>query len=314
MISICLLRFPSSSYGNLTTMKFLSIPLALLGGLLPLHSQENIPLKWELEIPGPVSDGTRAEPALKSEPIDFKVLTSQTQRMEVTEAPEMPDLPPIEGTINVTVQMVADPGLPDPPPPLPELPPNDPAVLARMEELRKNHRGTELVFLSATVYDHSRTLLRIYPSGKIEGEITAWSNIDFSHFCGFSLFRVKSPDGRIQDIGLLMGIGNTDTYQTRKRLARAKQGHYQEPEIPEMPDLAVGGPSFVVIEGQKDGEAMTTLIQTHELYRKEGARMEEAYLAREKAHAERHAYLLANPPKPEDIVIRFWQRDQSDRK
>ncbi len=295
-------------------MKFLSIPFSLLVGLFPLHAQEQIAPKWDVEIPGPLSDGKSSEPAPKPEPIDFKVLTSQTQRMEVTEAPEMPDLPPIEGTIKVTVQMVADPGLPDPPPPLPELSPDDPAVIAQMQEFQKNYQRTDILFLSASVYDHSRTLLTIYPNGRVEGKITAWSNIDFNHFCGFSLFRVKSPDGRIQDIGLLMGIGNTDTYQTRKRLARQKQGHYQEPEIPEMPDLAVGGPSFVVIEGQKEGEAMTTLIQTHELYRKEGTRMEEAYHAREKAYAERHAYLLANPPKPEDIVIRFWQRDQSDRK
>lgn len=92
-----------------------------------------------------------SEPAPKPEPIDFKVLASRTQRMKVTEAPEMAGLPPIKGTINVTVQMVKDPGLPDPPPPLPALPPDDPLVIARMKELRENYHGPELVFLSATV-------------------------------------------------------------------------------------------------------------------------------------------------------------------
>jgi hypothetical protein len=81
------------------------------------------------------------------------------------------------------------------------------------------------------------------------------------------------------------------------------------PEIPDMPDLADGGPSFVVVEGDEESPAMDTLEQLHDLYRKEGARMEEAYHARVKARAVRKAYLLANPPVPEDVLIRVWKRD-----
>ena len=91
-------------------------------------SGEEFTTKWDVEIPGPIADGTPAAPAPKPELIDFKVLRSRTSRMDVTEAPEMPDLPPITGTINVTVQVVEDPNLPDPLPPLPSLPPDDPAV------------------------------------------------------------------------------------------------------------------------------------------------------------------------------------------
>jgi hypothetical protein len=206
--------------------------------------------------------------------------------------------------------MVEDPGLPDPPPPLPATPPDDPAVIARMTELREKYRGTELIFVSATVYDHSRTLLRIYPNGNFEGEISAWTNIDFNHFCGFSSYRIKESDGTFSDRGLLMGIGNADTHRMHQRHAR--QGHdYHEPEIPELPDLAVSGPSFVVTEGLKDGEAMDTLSQVHELYRKEGTRMKLAFHAREKAQAERKAFLLAHPPAPRDVSVQFWKRDPS---
>ena len=116
--------------------------------LVSLHclQAQYSPPAWDVEIPGPISDGTRAEPAPKPEPIDFRVLTSNTRQIDVTEAAEMPDLPPIQGRINVTVQMVEDPGLPDPPPALRATAPDDPAVIARMEALRKNYRGTELVF------------------------------------------------------------------------------------------------------------------------------------------------------------------------
>ena len=59
---------------------------------------------------------------------------------------------------------------------------------------------------------------------------------------------------------------------------------------------------------------MNTLAQVHDLYRKEGVRMEEAFQAREKAHAERKAYLLANPPVPGDVTIRFWKRPPSPKR
>ncbi|MGL4398854.1 MAG: hypothetical protein ACRCXD_03215 [Luteolibacter sp.] len=290
-------------------MKFLPVSLALLGGVLSSRGEEAAP-HWDVEIPVPIADGTPSPPTPKPEPIEFEVLTSRTKRMLVTEAPEMSDLPPIKGTINVTVQMVKDPGLPDPPPPLPVLPPSDPAVLARMEELRKHYRGTELVFFSATVYDQSRTFLRIYPNGNLEGHIIAWSNVNFNHFSGFSTFRVKNSDGTFRDYGLLMGVGSVETYQMRQRLARHGQS-FDRPEIPELPDLATSGPSFVVTEGQTDGEAMNTLSQIHDLYRKEGVRMEAAFHAREKAYSERKAYLLANPPVPKDVAVQFWKRSKS---
>jgi hypothetical protein len=268
--------------------------------------------KWDVEIPVPLTDGTPSPPAPKPEPVDFEVVTSRTTRMDVIEAPEMPELPPVTGTINVTVQLVEDPQLADPPPPLPALPPTDPAVLARLAELRQKHRATKLVFLSATVYDHNRTFLRIYPNGRADEALTAWSNLDFNHFGGFSTYRVKDgQDGTTYDFGLLMGISGIDTRRW-KAMAEARGIAYKGPripEIPEMPDLTSGGPAFVVVEGDAKSPAMDTLEQIHDLYRIEGERMEAAYHAREKARAERKAYLLAHPPQPEDILIRFWQRD-----
>jgi hypothetical protein len=293
-------------------------PSSALPGIFVLFwisclSAQEVATKWDVEIPGPITDGTPSPPPPKPEPIDFKVLNSRTTRMDVKESPEMPELPPITGTINVTVQIVQDPNLPDPPPPLPALPPDDPAVIAKLAELAEKYRGTELVFLSATVYDQNRTFLRIYPNGRVDGSVTAWSNLDFNHFCGFSTYRVKdAEDGTLYDFGLLMGIGGIDTRRW-KEMAEARGIEYKGPEIPEipeMPDLADGGPSFVLVEGDKASPAMDTLEQIHDLYRKEGARMEEAYHARVQARAERKAYLLANPPKPEDLTVRFWKRDR----
>jgi len=217
----------------------------------------------------------------------------------------MAGLPPVTGTINVTVQVVEDPNLPDPVPVLPALPPDDPAVIARFEEFSEKYRGTELVFLSATVFDHNRTLLRIFPNGKVENEIKAWSNLDFNHFCGFSNYRVTNDeDGSFYECSIMMGIGNETTdHDPESPLQRVGL------EIPKLPDFVEGGPAFILVEGKADSPAMNTLEQIHDLYRVEGVRMEQAYHAREKAHAERKAYLLANPPVPEDVTVRFWKRE-----
>ena len=64
-------------------MKFLPIPLALLGGFLTLRGQDPAAPKWDVEIPEPISDGTLSLPPPEPEPIDFKVLTSHTQRIQV---------------------------------------------------------------------------------------------------------------------------------------------------------------------------------------------------------------------------------------
>jgi hypothetical protein len=270
-------------------------PLALLRG-------EEVSADMEAQIPGSISDGTLSEPAPKPEPIPFEVERGITRRVHVVESPEMPGLPAPEGTINVTVQLVKDPGLPDPPAPLPALPPDDAAVVARMGELTEHYSETQLIFVSAMVYDHSRTYLRCYPSGGGDKkEISAWSNLDFNHFSGFATYRVKGADGELREYGLVMGLGNED----------AKQRTEQDfPAIPLLPDLATGGPAFVITEGDgNDREAVALIEGMHDLYQVEGARMEAAYHARIKAYEERKAYLLANPPKPKDVTVRFWKRN-----
>jgi hypothetical protein len=93
-----------------------------------------------------------------------------------------------------------------------------------------------------------------------------------------------------------------------RRLAKKAGGEYQEPGIPVLPDLAAAGPAFAVVEGDHDNPAMDVLEQLHDLFRKSGGILKEQYLAREKARAERKAYLLANPEKPKDVTIRVWRR------
>jgi hypothetical protein len=296
-------------------MKSHPIALALLAGILPVVGQEPAPA-WNVEIPPPIVVEVPAQAAEEPEPIEFEVLSSRTKEVFVSKAAEMPDLPPIEGTIKMTVQRVANPGLTDPPPPLPSLPPDDPAVIARLQELRETYRGTDLVFLSASVHmenrdaQEARTLLRIYPNGQVGKVVVAWSNVNFLHLTGQGGYRVNYGDGTQQDVGILMGIRPWYTETVRRMAERAAQAgrEYHEPEIPELPDLATAGPDFLVIEGDDDSPAMDVLEQLHDLFEGSGKKLKDQYVARELARAERKAFLLANPPKPKDVTVRVWRR------
>ena len=288
----------------------LSFALALFAGILPVTGQEaaqEVP-EWDVEIPGPIADGTPAEPREKPAPIPFNVRESRSFQRYVKEAPPMPGLPDVSGTINITVQLVDDPKLPDPPPPLPALPPEDPAVAARIKELQREHRGTELAFVSCQVVDRRRSLLRVYPTGDPDNAVVAISNIDFNHFSGWAIYRVNHTDGTTEDVGLVMGISNENSGRMEEWATHAGLD-YKPRIVPELADIEVSGPAFAIVDGKADSRAVKILQQAHSLYRSSGKTLEEAYLAREKAQAERRAYLRANPPKPDDISVQFWKRN-----
>lgn len=217
----------------------------------------------------------------------------------------MDGVPPVTGKINITLQVVQAPDLPTPPPE-PPAPPTTPEVQAQLQEALPTHQTSRLVFFSASVYDNSRTYLRICPNDPVGGEVTAWSNLDFNLFRSCPSYRVRNSDGSSQDVYLVMGIGDIQTAAMQNLAARTGR-QYEQPTIPPLPDLAANGPAFQLIAGSEESPAMDTLEQLHDLFRKEGVRMAAEYAARQEAEAERRAELLANPSKPADVTIRYWK-------
>jgi hypothetical protein len=285
-------------------------PFLLCGGNESVEVR-TAPATTVASIPIPIPDGTISLPPVPVEMPDFQKVSTQVKRLEVVEPPAMAGLPPVEGTITQTVHLVEDPKLPDPPPPLPPLPVDDSQVKERLAELAANHRESSILYVSATVYDRSRTLLRCYPSGRTEQEITVWSNIDFNHFCGIGSFEAEDAAGEIRSYVLLMAVGNEDT----KLRAEFPTKHDREYELPAIPDLPDGEPAFVIADdassalGALDASSIRTIADLHALYRTEGPRMAVAHAKRTKAEEARRAFLLANPPKPKDRTVHFWQRD-----
>jgi hypothetical protein len=262
------------------------------------------PETTQATIPDAISDGA---PTSVPEPVakpDLVIQSTQVKQMEVVEPPELPELPPVRGTKNLTVHLVDDPGLPDPAPPASPSD-DDPQVEALPAEMSANHPETRIVFVSATVYDHKRTLLTCHPAGVSSREITVWSNLDFNHFQGFPTFEATGADGEVRSYALLTCVGNGTAANLREQQTAGETT--EEPAIPALPD---DKPAFVIQTESPDPESVTLIEDLHALYRAEGTRMAEACAAREKAREERKAFLLANPPKPKDVTVHFWKREQ----
>jgi hypothetical protein len=216
----------------------------------------------------------------------------------VKESPEMIGLPAPEGMMNLKVELVNKPELEELPP-LPLLEAEDPAVVARVSEISKEYPDTKLLLVSASVYNNSVTEFRIQANEPDAKEIAGWSNIDFKHFSGFANYQVKGDDGVLRTYGLIMSVGDM-------------VGRVPSVKIPMLPHLTTSGPAFVLTEGDISDPNTKEIIEgIHTLYKVEGKRLAEAHRKRTQAYEERKAYLLANPPKPKDVTVRFWNRDSS---
>lgn len=288
----------------------LGIPIVVFSGAI---AEGQVPAE-ELRFP-PVTTIARLSfvpednPAIKTPPApilkpDFEIEDAWVRRMHVVEPPEQPGLPQPEGEISLTVRTVADPGLPDPPKPVATQFTEDPEFNERLVEWNADHHDIRLAFVSATVYDHSRTRLTVHLNGDMEKTVTVWSNLDFNHFTGFGSFVASDCSGEVRNYALLMGIGNEDTV-LRRRVLEGRGFDYEEPEIPTIPD---GPPAFVIETIDPTPNTLTLIEDLHALYRSEGPRMAEIRAARDAAYQARKSELLANPPKPKDITIHFWKR------
>jgi len=242
------------------------------------------------KIIGPVADGTPPpEPPPRPMP-DVKVLNTVVRH---------------EGGRTITMNRVEPPDLPELPPPVPPPDLSDPKVQEWLAKMRENARETRMAFVSATVYDHERTLLRWWLPGDPPKNFEAWSNIDFNHLCGFGSYEFEGVE-----YALLMGIGNMDTEKWRQIMAN----YGRTLELPESPELPVDRPAYLVTDGDTtDEDGMAIMEGLHHLYAREKDQLAAAYEARVQARIEREAYLKAHPPKPMDTVIHFWRRPREAR-
>lgn len=145
------------------------------------------------------------------------------------------------------------------------------------------------MFISATVVDQQATLLRWWHEGT---EYRAWSNADWMILTGFSDF-VK--DGHHYTALLMAGRIHSEPLPP--------ESPYRIPaNFPEQPG------TFILTQGDPaDDRAISGISALHEIYLNDYARLAAAYDLRERRRIEREAYLRANPPVPEDVVLHYWK-------
>ena len=269
----------------------------------------------ETAVIGIICDGAPTPPAPERKLPDLVVKNTTTKKIMREEPSGVPGLQPVRKKVMLTKHLVEDPHLPEPPPPPPPADMTALAPIDQMVQFGTDGSEPQSVFVSATVYDHQRTLLRWHPNGRPEAEMTAWSNIDFNHLCGISEYMYNG-----RRFSLMMGIGDESTAplgignENTAEMAGAAQENGSEYHPPVFPTLPTTGPDFVVTEGDTgDAQAMEIITGLHKLYKVEGARLKVAYEAREQARIEREAYLRKHPPQPKDVTTWVSEPKRIDR-
>lgn len=239
---------------------------------------------------GPISDGSPSAP-LKPQP---KIETTPEDILE-TKVREL------DGR-KITIQKVTPVELPqetEPKQPVKQTAEQRAAWEARRQQMKK----TEHLFLSTSVYlslrypGGVRTLFR-WESKDRKRQFEAWSTVDATWMTGFANFQTSTTI-----YSIFMGCSSLDV--DRLELLYASRGRgFKLPLVPEIPQ---GDAQFVVTKGNPSPEELAPILAIQNLYKTEGEKLRLAHEGRIRAQKEQEAFLKANPPKPQDIVIRYWR-------
>jgi hypothetical protein len=224
-------------------------------------------------------------PALLSEPTDGSASSELEVSAAFRPAAVEETTVHIEGGRAITIQRLAlDPGDPVIPVVKPAAPPASDLPLPTLNAPEASV-PSYLFLLSATVYPGPLSFLN-WTHHFTDGttcNVSGWSNIDFNHLSGFSSF--LATDG--QEHSFIMSIGNeADSPATA-------------------PSFATTAPTFIPDQQNLPAEALVIVDSLHKLYAIEHHKLAAAHATRVQAEAAQAAELLANPPQPKDLIIRY---------
>lgn len=117
----------------------------------------------------------------------------------------------------------------------------------------------------------------------VSEEYSGWSNVDFNHFSGFNAF--LGTDEKRHNFILAVANGGSD-------------GDLRPPSF------RTKDPTFIP-DGKIPARELVPILSLHKLYEKEALRLAAAHAGRERARLAKEAEILANPPQPQDLTIRY---------
>ena len=179
----------------------------------------------------------------------------------------------------------------------------------QVAELRAESQiQTDHFIVSATIYNNRATFLRFWSIvGEQQTVHECWSNIDWNHLTSISSL-TSSFEDREERFTYVLIPGNVSLQELRE--ARRRDRSIQVPRIPrELPRYRNGGARYVMVsdeasEGRE--EALDFMEAIHAHYDAERRNLRTTYQQREAQKTAIAKELKENPPKPEDITIRFW--------
>lgn len=243
------------------------------------------------------------QPILLSDPPDGSEVSAPQVRAVFAPAEVLETTVTHQGGRNIIVQRLAlDPN--DPIQPVFPAQHPVPTVLTEPTEFLEPTEATEFLenqaaeipdaspsyfpVLSATVYPGPRTFLSWshYFADGTSREFSGWSNIDFNHITGInSILRTDGSEHAFE-----MGISTE--------------------EIPaeNVSVFATNAPTFIPDQTDIPAEALILVDSLHKIYATESEKLAAAHAGREAARLAEEAEeaeLLANPPPPKDLIIRY---------
>ena len=188
-----------------------------------------------------------------------------------------------------------------PPPPAPLVAPMPvpkvPELSAQeLEALRqRDAKRHEVLFFSATVYDHQITEL-CWTEG--DRKWRAFSNIDFQYLNGMGEIETANA------IYTLLPAFDTGTAEALAERTR---------DFPQLALLPTNRSAWLLAEspGQENTPEMTAWDAIHTYYDAHRQELIQAHAQREAAKAERERQLRENPPAPKKKVISFWKKNSA---
>jgi hypothetical protein len=222
------------------------------------------------------------QPALLNDPPDGSAAPMPVVRAVFKPAEVLETTVTRQGGRDIIVQRLAlDPNDPiKPVVPAPPVSPSPQAAFTHDYDVPPSY----ILLLSATVHPGPRTRLgwtHHSQDGSVR-EFYGWSNIDFNHFTGISTF--LGTDG--QHHTYIMGIST------------------EQVALEDAPEFASEDPTFIP-DGEVPAEALIAIASMHGIYAKDGEKLAAAHAGRERDRLAKEAELLANPPQPKDLIIRY---------
>ena len=240
------------------------------------------------------------QPVLLSDPPDGSEVPAPEVRAVFAPAEVLETTVTHQGGRNIIVQRLAldpnDPIQPVVPATHPEpTVPTEPTEFLEATEFIENQAAeipdaspSYLPVLTATVYPGPRTFLRWshYFADGTSREFSGWSNIDFNHITGINI--ILGTDG--SEHAFEMGISTE--------------------EIPaeNVSVFTTNAPTFIPDQTDIPAEALILVDSLHKIYATDYEKLAAAHAGREAARLAEEAEeaeLLANPPPPKDLIIRY---------